>query len=51
MRFFHPGDITIMIVVWHVGVALLLTMIVGMSGRLFMSWRQARARALPPGYA
>lgn len=51
MRFFHHGDITIMIVVWHVGIALALAALVGALGRLVLSWRQARARALPPGYA
>jgi len=47
LRFFHPGDATIMIVVWHVGVAFALTALAGLLGRMVLSWRRAWARALP----
>jgi hypothetical protein len=47
LRFFHPGDATIMILVWHVGVALLLTALAGLLGKFVLSWRRAWARALP----
>jgi hypothetical protein len=45
MRLFHPGDATIVILVWHVGVAFALTALAGLLGRMVLSWRQAWARA------
>jgi hypothetical protein len=45
MRLFHPGDAAIMNLTWHVGVAFALTALFGIFGRLFLSWRQALARA------
>jgi hypothetical protein len=44
LRLFHPGDATIMIVAWHVGVALALTALAGLIGKVFLSWRQAWSR-------
>lgn len=45
MRLFHPGDATVMILVWHVGVAFALTALAGVLGKAVLSWRQAWARA------
>jgi len=44
MRLFHPGDATIMILVWHVAIAFALTALAGLFGKVFLSWRQAWAR-------
>ncbi|MPZ55238.1 MAG: DUF1109 family protein [Rhizobiales bacterium] len=51
MRLFHPGDATIMILIWHVGVAFALTALAGLAGKAVLSWRQAWARVQPRGYA
>jgi hypothetical protein len=47
MRLFHPGDATIMILVWHFGVAFALTALAGLAGKAVLSWRRAWARVLP----
>lgn len=47
LRLFHPGDASIMILVWHVGVAFALTALAGLLGRMVLNWRRAWARALP----
>lgn len=47
LRLFHPGDASIMILVWHVGVAFALTLLAGLLGNAVLSWRRAWARALP----
>ena len=47
LRLFHPGDASIMILVWHVGVAFALTAFAGLLGRMVLNWRRAWARALP----
>jgi hypothetical protein len=46
LRLFHPGDATIMILVWHVGVAFALVALAGLLGKFVLSWRRARARAV-----
>jgi hypothetical protein len=51
MRLFHPGDATIMILVWHFSVAFALTALAGLAGRMVLNWRQARARGLRGGLA
>jgi len=51
MRLFHPGDATVMILVWHVGIAFALTALAGLLGKLVLSWRQAWARAQSRGLA
>jgi hypothetical protein len=49
LRLFHPGDASIMILTWHVGIALVLTALAGVLGRTVLSWRRAQARALSHG--
>jgi hypothetical protein len=51
LRFFHPGDASIMILTWHFGVAFALTLLAGLLGRTVLSWRQARLRAPHGGAA
>jgi hypothetical protein len=46
LRVFHLGDVTIMVLVWHVGGALIWSVAAGLIGEQVLSWRQARARAL-----
>jgi len=46
LRLFHPGDATIMILVWHFGVAFALVGLAGLFGRMVLSWQRAWARAL-----
>jgi hypothetical protein len=43
---FHLGDVTIMVLVWHVGGALIWSIAAGLIGEQVLNWRQARARAL-----
>ena len=47
LRLFHPGDATIIILVWHVGVAFAATALAGLLGKLVLSWKQAWSRAVP----
>ena len=47
LRLFHPGDASIMILVWHVGVAFALTALAGLLGQMVLNWRRAWRRALP----
>jgi hypothetical protein len=46
LQTFHIGDVSIMVLFWHLGCGLLLSVLVGSAGTLVLSWRQARARAL-----
>jgi hypothetical protein len=46
LRLFHPGDASIMILTWHVGIAVALTAFAGLLGRTVLNWRQAQTRAL-----
>jgi hypothetical protein len=39
LRIFHAGDISIMVLVWHVGVAAALSMIAGQLGSVVLKWR------------
>jgi hypothetical protein len=41
LRLFHVGDASIMILVWHVGTALLLAALVGLLGNRVFGWRRA----------
>jgi hypothetical protein len=47
LRFFHPGDASVIILVWHAGVAFALTALAGVLGRMVLNWRGALRRALP----
>ena len=43
---FHAGDISIMVLVWHVGFAAMLTMIAGQMGNAVLKWRTLANRDL-----
>lgn len=37
-QFFHVGDVSIMVLVWHLGSVALLSMVAGVVGRLILRW-------------
>jgi hypothetical protein len=41
LRFFHPQDSSLMVLVWQVGSVLLLSVLCGLGGRLLLRWRDA----------
>jgi hypothetical protein len=46
LRLFHMGDATIMVLFWHLGGALTLSLLASLAGGWVLSWRQARARTM-----
>lgn len=44
LRLFHVGDISIMMLFWHLGGAIVLSLIAGAIGSGILSWRQAVGR-------
>jgi hypothetical protein len=45
----HLHDATIMLLVWHLGGAIVISLLAGCIGRLILNWRQARAHAMRQG--
>lgn len=45
LQTFHVADASIIVLVWHVGGALVLSALIGAAGSLVLNWRQARRRA------
>lgn len=43
LRFYHIGDATIMILVWHFGSVILLSLAAGWIGRSILNWKSAGA--------
>jgi hypothetical protein len=41
LRFFHIGDASIMVLVWHMGLAAVLTLAAGLAGPRVLGWRVA----------
>ena len=39
VRFIHPEDVSVMLMVWHVGGVMLLCAFAGSAGRHFLNWR------------
>lgn len=46
LQLFHIGDASIIVLFWHLGGALTLSVLIGSAGTLVLNWRQARARGL-----
>jgi hypothetical protein len=44
LRLFHVGDTAVMILIWHLGVAAVISAIAGLCGRYVLNWR----RIAPP---
>jgi hypothetical protein len=42
LRFFHLGDASIMVLFWHLGSVVILSMIAATLGRYLLKWRHAR---------
>lgn len=40
LMLFHAGDISLMVLVWHVGFVVVLAMVAGAVGPLFLAWKQ-----------
>lgn len=48
VRFIHPEDVTIMLLVWHVGAVTGLSLLAGSAGRYLLNWRWlTETRATP----
>lgn len=45
LRLFHPEDVTLMLLVWHVGGVFLLSAVAAGAGRLLLNWHSIKARA------
>jgi len=43
LRFFHPQDVSIMVLVWQMGTVFALAMLAGSTGSLLLSWRALTA--------
>jgi hypothetical protein len=41
LRFFHPQDASLMVLVWQVGSVIVLSVLAGWAGRYVLSWRSA----------
>jgi hypothetical protein len=39
LRFFHPQDASIMVLVWQMGTVFILTVLAGWAGRLLLDWK------------
>ena len=39
LRLFHPEDVTIMLLVWHIGGVFALSALAAVAGRYLMNWR------------
>ena len=39
VRFIHPEDVSFMLLVWHVGGVVTLSILAGIAGRYFLNWR------------
>ncbi len=48
LRLFHAGDLSIQILVWHLGGAVVLALAASGLGRHVLSWRALMARGRPP---
>lgn len=44
LRLFHNQDASLMVLVWQMGTVLMLTILCGWAGRLFLDWRPVVAR-------
>lgn len=44
LRFFHDGDASILVLVWHMGLAAVLTLAAGLAGPRVLGWRTAVIR-------
>jgi len=49
LRIFHAGDVSIQILVWHLGGAITLAMIAGSLGSRVLDWRAWLARSCRAG--
>jgi hypothetical protein len=47
LRIFHAGDISIMVLAWHFGAAVLLAAVAGRFGPVVLNWRTALPTAVP----
>lgn len=47
LRFFHVGDASIMVLVWHFGNVIVLASLAGWIGRLVLNWKKAGLAAQP----
>jgi hypothetical protein len=47
LRIFHAGDISIMVLVWHFGAAVVLAIAASQFGRAVLNWRTALPTAAP----
>lgn len=43
MRFYHLGDVSIMVLVWHFGSVAALALIASLLGRRFLNWQRVKA--------
>lgn len=43
MRFYHIGDVSIMVLVWHFGSVVVLAFIASLLGRRLLNWRHVKA--------
>jgi hypothetical protein len=48
LRLFHVGDLSIQILVWHLGGAVVLALAASRLGRYVLNWRALMARGRPP---
>jgi hypothetical protein len=44
LRFFHDGDASILVLVWHLGLAAVLTLVAGLAGPRLLGWQAAPVR-------
>jgi hypothetical protein len=43
MRFYHMGDVSIMVLAWHFGSVAVLAFIASLLGRRLLNWQQVKA--------
>jgi H+/Cl- antiporter ClcA len=41
LRVYHLGDASIMVLVWHFGSVVMLSLIAGLIGKLLLNWKKA----------
>jgi len=50
LRFFHPQDASLMVLVWQFGTVFLLSILAGLAGRFLLSWRALIRQAAAPAH-
>jgi hypothetical protein len=46
VRLIHPEDVSVMLLVWHVGGVMALSALAGSAGRYFLNWRSIKYRSI-----